>query len=215
LSKIWLAVKYGLAVALVLLAFLIGLGWYLSSSREAARKSSPFIQKLEQTEREKGDILKLLFDGMGTASEQEAKLVVDWLMPRRHSGEYPYLYIVGMYLGKQNDNRHKMQAIEYLAKAALVYRVDAVKCGDPTAHQAVPIFESALGMKMVRDSLRAKPDVRQRVVADALAFEEQSTGRGRPEWICLHGIKPGSAAPAEDVLRAHRHKAREQFQGTF
>ena len=214
MSRIWLVAKYVAAVALVLFAALLGLGWYLGSKQEQARRNSPFLQRLEQTEREKGDLLKVLFDGAGTVNDDEAKLAVEWLLPRQFRGEHPYLYIVGLYYGRQSDNRRRFQGLEYFLRAALVYRVDAGKCGDPTANQAVPILESALGMKMVRDNLKAKPDVRQKVIADALAFEEKNKDRPRPEWICIHGIRRGPP-PAEDIQRTHRHRVREQFSATF
>lgn len=215
MSRVWLVVKYVVASALLLFASLMALGWYLKHSKDEARRNSPFIQKLEQAEREKGDVLKLLFDGMKTADDDEAKLVVEWLLPRQLRGEHPYLYVMGFYYGKQNDNRQKVRALEYLARAALVYRVDALKCGDPTANQAVSIFESAVGMKTVRDSLQAKPDIRQKVILDALAFEEKHKDRPRPDWVCRHGVKPGSPAPAPDLAAAQREKIRAQFQTSY
>jgi len=199
---------------LVLLAGLMGLGWYVSSSKDTARKNSPFVQKLDQVERDKGDVLGTLFDGMKTVGDDEAKLVIDWLTQRQFRGDQPYLYLIGLYYGKQNDNKRKLDGIGYLAKAALVYRVDAAKCGDPTANQAVPILEGALGLKSVRDSLKSRPEIRQNVVADALAYEEKSKDRQRPEWICRHGIKSGNP-PGEDVWRTHRRTMRAQFESSF
>lgn len=212
MGKVWLVLKYVLAIALLLLAGLMGLGWYVTHTQDEARRNSPFMQKLERAEREKGDVLKLLFEGMGTVSADEAKLVVAWLEPRQFRGEHPYLYLIGFYYGKQGGNRQMMRATEYVVRGALVYRVDALKCGDPTANQAVPIFESA-GVKTVRDSLKAKPDIRQRIVADALAFEEKHKDRHHPDWICRHGIKPGSVPPA--IMAAQREKIRAEFQTSY
>ena len=192
----------------------MGLGWYLSSSKEAARRNSPLVQKLDRVESEKGDVLKTLFDELKPASDEDAKLVGDWLIERQDRGDLPYLYLIGLYYGKQDNNRQKMRGIGYIANAALVYRIDAIKCGDPTANQAVPIFEGAIGLKQVRDSLKNRPEVRKEVVANALAYEERRKERARPDWICRHGIKPGSQ-PGEDAWQTHRQAMRAQFESSF
>jgi hypothetical protein len=213
-SKLWSVLKYVAAIGLVVFAALIALGWYLSSTKETARKNSAFIQKLEQAERDKGDLLHLLFDGIATVSDDDAKLVVDWLTERQFRGDQPYLYIIGLYYGKQESKIQKATGIGYLAKAGLVYRIDAIKCGDPTANQAVQIFEGVLGLKALRDRLKGDPAMRQATIDYALKFEEKNQDRPLPSWICLHGMGPGSP-PGVESFQLHRQMVRTQFEGSF
>ena len=214
LAKSWIVTKYIAATALLIFAVIMGIGWYVTKSRDEAIRISPFIQKLDQVEREKGNVLKLLFDGLKDIGEDDAKLVVTWLTVRQNRGEQPYLYLIGLYNGKSSDNARKLQGIEFLAKATLVYRVDALKCGDPTAFQAVPILEGAMGMKTVRDSLKMNPELRKAIVAKALEYEDQSKNRVRPEWVCAHGIKPGPP-PSDESMYIHRQSMRTEFEKSF
>lgn len=215
MQKVWIVSRYVLAAVALLLAALMGLGWYVASSKEAARQSSPFVQKLDRLERERGDVLKLLFEGMASLGSEQAEVVIDWLTERQHGGELPYLYVIGLYHAKLVGERKKLQGLEYLARGALVYRVDALHCGDPSANQAVAIFEGAIGLQRVRDSLKGRPALRQKVVASALEFEEKRKHRPRPEWVCRHGVGQAGPAPAEDLVRAQRQKMRAQFEGSF
>jgi hypothetical protein len=64
----------------------------------------------------------------------------------------------------------------------------------------------------VRDNLKTKPEVRTKVVAGALSYEEKRTNRDRPDWICRHGIKPGSSDLSPEIWQAHRHKVRTDFE---
>lgn len=217
LAKVWLAVKYIVATGVLLLAALMGLGWYTNNSKEEALKNSPFIQQLERTERDKGDLLKLLFDGIGRTDENEARLAIDWLKPREQRGELPYLYLIGLYHGKQTDRHHQSEGIGYFAKAALVYRVDAYRCGDSTANQAVPIMEGFLKMQVLRDGLKLEKnaDVRKKAVEGALAYEQKTTDRPLPKWICVHGIRPGSPPPSEADWQQKRQAIRTSFEKSF
>lgn len=214
LAKSWIVTKYIAATVLLIFAVMMGIGWYVTKSRDEAIRISPFIQKLDQIEREKGNVLKLLFDGLKDIGEDDAKLVVTWLTVRQNRGEQPYLYLIGLYNGKSSDNARKLQGIEFLAKATLVYRVDALKCSDPTAFQAVPILEGAMGMRTVRDSLKMNPELRKAIVAKALEYEDQSKNRVRPEWVCAHGIKPGPP-PSDESMYIHRQSMRTEFEKSF
>lgn len=214
LTKSWLVTKYIAATALFIFAVMMSIGWYVTKSRDDAKQSSPFIQKLDQAEREKGDVLKLLFDGLKNTSDDEARLIVTWLTARQSRGEQPYLYLIGLYNGKSSDNSRKLQGIEFLAKATLVYRVDSLKCSDPTAFQAIPIFEGAMGMTTVRNSLKTNPELRRSIIAKALEYEDQNKNRQRPEWVCAHGIRPGPP-PSEESMYIHRQTMRTQFEKSF
>jgi hypothetical protein len=214
LAKSWLVTKYIAATALLIFAVIMGIGWYVTKSRDEATRSSPFIQKLDQAEREKGNVLKLLFDGLKGVSDDEAQLIVTWLTVRQNRGDQPYLYLIGLYSGKSSDNSRKLQGIEFLAKATLVYRVDALKCSDATAFPAIPILEGAMGMKTVRDSLKTNPELRQIIIAKALEYEDQNKSRQRPEWVCAHGIKPGPQ-PSEQSMYIHRQAMRTEFEKSF
>lgn len=216
LAKIWLVAKYVIAVALLLVAGLLGVGAYFSNAEEKAFKESAVIQSLDQAERERKDVLKVLLDGFKKVDKSEAKLVVRWLSKRATSGDGPYLYMIGLYHGKlDGTDRDKLKGLEYLAAAALVYRVDRIQCRDRSAPQAVSIFESAIGMGGVRDNLKTKPEIRKKVIASALAYEEKNGNRPRPDWICRHGILPGSDEFSTEIWQANRQKVRSEFETSF
>jgi hypothetical protein len=122
----------------------------------------------------------------------------------------PYLYFVGMYLARQDGIAKKNDGLEYVLTAAVVYRIDAGKCGDPTANQAVPLLENLIGMEKVRQDLRARPVYRKLMVAKALLNEMQSGPRPRPDWICAHGLRGGSS-PDEKAFERHRDAVIGQF----
>jgi hypothetical protein len=215
MAKIWHVIKYILISIFLLFIILVVIAWHQKRSDEEARKNSVFIQTLDQTERNNRDVLKLLFDGIKTTNSDEARLVVQWLKERQNRGEHPYLYLIGFYCALQNTRLSKQEGLEYLARAALVYRIDAAKCGDPTANQAVPILEASLGLPLIRKNLKDNPNMRKRVIKSALEYEEKSQARYLPEWICLHGMKHGSPQPDEATWQAHRKKVRDEFDSWF
>jgi hypothetical protein len=215
MAKIWRIIKYTLIIIFLLFATLVAIAWHQKRSDEEARKNSVFIQALDKAERNNGNVLNLLFDGFKTTNSDDARLVVKWLKERQNRGELPYLYLIGYYCGLQNTRSSKREGLEYLARAALIYRIDAAKCGDPTANQAVSILESSLGLPLIVKNLRNKPDIRKRIIKRALEYEEENQARYSPKWICLHGMKYGSPPPDEEAWQAHRKKVRDQFESIF
>ncbi|SEM01384.1 hypothetical protein SAMN04489760_102159 [Syntrophus gentianae] len=215
MKKIWRVLKYILSIGLLLFIVLVGVGWYSYHENETARKNSAFIQSLERTEQNHGDVIKLLFEGLTKVDDKDAQLVTAWLKKRQNRGEQPYLYLIGIYSGLQSNQRSKLHGLEYLAKAALVYRVDAAKCGDPSANQAVPILESSLGVNLIRNNLKNHPEMRKKIILSALDYEEKSYPRPAPLWICAHGMGYGNPAPGENDFQAHRQKTRAQFESWF
>jgi hypothetical protein len=173
------------------------------------------IRDLDAAERLKKDVLKLLFDRLDKARPEEVQAVIGWLSARETSGEQPYLYLLGLYHGRLADAEQKLVGVEYLAKAALVYRVAAEKCGDSTALEAVPRLEGMLRLEMVRDGLKQRPEMRRRVVENALAYEEKSARRPAPAWACAQGAFPGSPAPLEADLQEKRRRIRATFEESF
>jgi hypothetical protein len=170
---------------------------------------SRFVEELESAKRQRaGSIMKLLVDGVLRVNDAEAKRVAEWLMPQRFNGDFPYLYFVGFYTAKQPGKAY--EGMQYIARGALIYRIDAGRCGDPTSNQAVPIIESAIGIPTIRTRLKEKPASRQLIVVDALAFEMTTGERPLPRWICAHGIRPGNP-PDEKTFQAHRDSVRKQF----
>ena len=115
--------KYTAANGVLLFLILFVIGWYVTNSRADAARNSLFIQSLDRAEKENGDVLKLLFDGLATVNEAEAKRVLTWLSARQYRGELPYLYLIGLYNGKSNDSARQQQGIEFLAIGMLVYRI--------------------------------------------------------------------------------------------
>jgi len=215
MAKIWRVLKYIFSICFLLFAVMVGIGWYLHHAEEAALKKSALIQSLDRTERANGDVLKILFNSLGKVKDDDAKLATTWLKERQNRGEQPYLYMLGLYSGLQKSQRNKLQGLEYIAKAAIVYRVEAAKCGDPTANQDVPIFESSLGIDLIQNNLKNHPEMRKKIVDQALDYEEQSYPRPHPQWICVHGMGYGSPPPGEKDWRAHRNKVRAQFERWF
>jgi hypothetical protein len=176
---------------------------------KAAPPAGPsLIERLDRADYR--NLAKVLSDGVLHATPDEAEQAVQWLMPRRFRGEVPYLYFLGMYLGKQEGTAKKTEGLEYILTGAVVYRIDAVKCGDPTANQAVTALESAIGVEKLRESLRQRPAFRKLVIAKALLNEIQSGPRPRPDWICRHGLRTGTA-PDEKEFEKRREEIARQF----
>jgi hypothetical protein len=214
--KSWLIYKYFAAGAALVLAALAAIGWYVNSRGDAEFRDSPFIQELERAERDKkSDLLKLLFDGTRRTDDAEARVVTRWLQLREQRGDQPYLYLLGLYHAKQQDENEKTRGLEYLAKAALVYRIDGVKCGDVSAMKAVPELETKLAVGPVREKLKSGPALRKKVIETALAYEESWQKRPRPDWICAHGVKPGSYVPTDSMWQKQRQKMRAEFVDAF
>jgi len=184
-------------------------------SQPAAPAPAPeFIRQLEGAERNPGDLMKMLADGLKRSNDAEAQQVVDWLTPRRFRGELPYLYFLGAYLAKQYDSRKKQEGWEYLVKGGLIYRIDAGRCGDPTANQAVTIVESALGIGVLRTRLKESPILRKLLIAHAILYEGKTGPRPQPAWICAHGMSNFTgkrAPPDEQAFQAHRDAVTRQF----
>lgn len=215
MKNIWLTFLYLCAIGFLLFLAVMGIGWYAHSSKETARKKSAFFQQLERTDRENGDIIKLLLEGISGVSNADAKIVENWLEERQLRGDQPYLYLIGSYHGVQKEKRQKKTGIKWLAKGSLVYRIDAAKCGDPSATQAVPILEEALAVNLVRQNLKNYPEFREEVIKSALEYEEQNKDRQLPKWICSHGMSQGSLPPGNDAWSAHRQTIRAQFEKSF
>jgi hypothetical protein len=214
LARSWTVLKYAIAIVLVLIVVIAGIGIYTKKTRDEAKRNSPFIQKLEQTERERGNVTKLLFEGLKDVGEDDSRLVVSWLLARQTRGEMPYLYMAGLYSGKSSEDARRIRGLEYLAKGMLVYRVDALRCNDTTAPQAIPAFEGSIGLKSIRDSVRTDPNLRQALVARALEYEEKTKNRQRPAWICAKGTKPEPPV-SEERMELDRKAIRQQFEESF
>ncbi|MGH8765445.1 MAG: hypothetical protein ACRET8_06980 [Burkholderiales bacterium] len=214
LTRSWTVAKYAAAILLLLVVVVAGIGIYTKRTRDEAKRNSPFVQKLEQTEREKGNVLKLLFEGLKDVSEDDARLTVSWLLARQTRGEMPYLYLAGLYSGKSSEDARRMRGLEYLAEGMLVYRVDALRCNDTTAPQAIPAFEGTIGLKTIRDSVRTDTELRRTLVARALEYEEKTKNRQRPAWICARGTKPEPPV-SEERMEFDRKAIRTQFEESF
>ncbi|MGZ5041649.1 MAG: hypothetical protein ACXWBQ_12980, partial [Usitatibacter sp.] len=117
----------------------------------------------------------------------------------------------GAYYGKQADDARKVAGMEHLLKGAIVYRVDAAKCGDSTANQAVPILEGAIGSAEARERLKQDAALRARLVASALDYELATGDRPLPKWVCAHGLRAGSPTPDAATFQAHREAVRARY----
>jgi hypothetical protein len=213
-AKLWRVAKYVAAIGVLIFAGLFVIGWYVTNTKTVAARNSLLVQSLDRAERENGDVLQLLVNGLPTASDADAKQVVTWLSARQFRGELPYLYLLGFYDVKSNDHVRQDEGIEFLAIAMLVYRIDSAKCGDPTAVQAIPILEGAMGVKAMRDAIKAKPESRRSIIEKALEYEAKNRDRQRPEWVCAHGIRSGPP-PSDESLEKHRQEMRAQFETSF
>jgi len=214
-ARLWLVTKYGALAVVIVVALLIALGTYILKKREAAALASPFIQSLDHAERVHGDVLGLLVNNMMSLSAEDGDLVVNWLSTRLDRGDQPYLYLIGLYSARANDRSPRMRrGLDYIASGMLVYRVDAFTCADPTATQAIPILEAAMGLAPIRAALQTNPKMRDEVIAAALEYEEKHSKRDRPEWVCAHGLRGGSP-PSLEAMQQHRRSTREEFKSKF
>jgi len=214
-AKLWRVTKYGALAVVIVVALLIALGTYMVKKREAAARDSPFIQSLDHAERVHGDVLGLLINNLLSVSAEDGDLVVNWLSTRLDRGDQPYLYLIGLYSGRANDGSPRMRrGLDYIASGMLVYRVDAFMCADPTATQAIPILEGAMGLAPIRKALETNSTMRNEVIAAALEYEEKHSKRERPEWVCAHGLRGGSP-PSLEATQQHRQTTRDEFKSKF
>ena len=71
-----------------------------------------------------------------------------------------------------------------------------------------------MGMQVMRDTIKTKPELRRLIVDNALEYEAKSKNRQRPEWVCAHGIRYGTP-PSEENMESHRQAMRAQFETSF
>ncbi len=206
--KFFLHLALGLAV---FAAFMMAVGYWIYSSYQRGVEASPFVQALVRIEKE-GDAAKLtraLAQGLQQASAEEAELTVFWLEPRSHQGVIPALYFMGLYAEKAG---WRDRALELVSAAALVGRVDAVRCGSPQAMQVVEELESRLELGRAFALLRQDPGRRSRLVKWALDYEETHRSRPRAAWVC--GASPADPA-AEAAWPSRRSEVRAEFERRF
>jgi hypothetical protein len=214
---LWTVLKYAFAIALLFIAVVfVILAFNYGKDPDAGYKQAAVIRELDQAERDRKDTLGIVFNRFSTFSDDEARHVLRWLEERQTRGEIPYLYLIGAYHARLKNAE---QSFRHIAAGALVYRVDREKCGDPTANQAVPIIESAFGVAKAHDALKARPEVRQRVVAWALDYEDKNRNRAVPKWICAHGMGAFGARavtpPSESEWQEKRRKIRMEFEKSY
>jgi len=187
-----------------------------SATARVPESGESLVARLDRAERENGKVLDILMSGMKTTTRpDEAKQVAEWIRPRRFRGELPYLYFLGIYLAMQRDDDRRAEGLEALGAAALIYRVDAGKCNDPTANQAVPIVENQLGIPSVRKMLSERRATHLLVVMRAMEAERSTAGkRETPRWICAHGLRGGNA-PSAEAFEAHRQAVLDRFVKEF
>lgn len=207
--------KWLLAIVGVLVLGLIFFRIYHGYVDDRAYRNSALIKELDRIERENGNVLDVLFTKDNNIGEYDSRLVTRWLQGKELRGDAPYLYLMALYYGKQKYDYAKLLAVAYHAKAGLIYRIDAIRCSDTTATQAIWVMETALGVEAVRNALRKNPWLRDRLVKSALIFEEENASRPRPMWICKYGHNPTDIEPDEAARRAHRDSIRDQFAKSF
>lgn len=90
--------------------------------------------------------------------------------------------------------------------------MDAARCHDPTARQALTFMESF--HSALKKLLAADPQEKARAAQWALEYEEKNKSRPVAAWIARHGIKAfdGGAKPLPDAEWANeRLRIRTEF----
>ncbi|TXF10700.1 hypothetical protein [Pelomicrobium methylotrophicum] len=201
-----------LAISLAVFAVvMMGVGYLIYTHYERGVERSSFVQALARVERgsDPDALVRALAQGLGQASAEEAELTVFWLEQRVHQGSIPALYFMGLYAEKAG---WRERALEFIAAAALVGRVDAARCGSPDAARTVEQLETRLGLAPAFDLLRHDPVQRARRVAWALAYEEKHRSRPRAAWICGEAAEDPAA---EAAWPRRRGEVRTEFERRF
>ena len=207
--------KYTLATALGLAAVVVALSLFLYSRQQRLMRESPFIQQIAVAE-QRGDYAELtrtLAEHAGTATKGESGLIVAWLKRREHDSRFPVLHLLSLYYYREGRTS---PSAEWFSAAALVGRVDAARCGDATAAQALTVIEMLHGP--IKQRLNAYPEEKARAARWALDYEERNQSRPVATWIASHGIKSfgTGSKPLPDAGReVARQRIRAEFEAAF
>ncbi len=160
------------------------------------------------------DIGLLLFQQAATLSPADRAAAIKWLTARRLSGRMPVLFLIARLHDVAGDSE---QAGKWFLAASCIGRIDAQRCDDRSAGQAVPAMESHF--PAVRTALRADKAKAEKWARAALAMEEELKDREPPYWIAAHGLAAfTSKAPSfigEEAWADHRQKCRESLTSSL
>lgn len=197
--------------AIGLAAVVIALSLFVYSRQQRLMRESPFIQQITATEQH-GDYAELtrnLVQHAATATKGESGLVISWLKMREHDSRFPVLHLLSLYYCREGRTS---PSAEWFSAAALVGRVDAARCGDATAGQALTVIEMVHGP--LKQRLNAYPEEKARVARWALEYEEKNKSRPLASWIASHGIRSFGTG-AKPLPDAEWEVARQRIRGEF
>lgn len=205
------ALRIGLLLIVGVFVAVSVLGVVLYQRQQRILRESPFFQELNSLvqRHDFGAVTARLLEKARTADKGESRLVVVWLKDHAVDGNFPALYFTSLFSSTQGRQK---EAAKWYCAAALVARVDAARCNDPTAGGAPRVVEGLFSE--LKTHLTAHPEERKDAAKWALEYEEKNKERPVARWIAQHGIKAfsGGAQPVPDAdWQAARSRIRAEF----
>lgn len=193
-----------------------------STSAPSAPAPSPFVDALRRHERVNNwvELGVLALSDVPDLSPADRRGAIELLARHSTNGGFPALFAVAHHQWLLGD---KEAACRSFIKASVVGVIDAQRCTDATARQAVSVIRARFGPLAAH--LKTLP--RETTTAwtrEALDFEESIADREPARWIAAHGIKaafapPGGAADAaflpDEEWAAARERARASIVGSL
>lgn len=184
---------------------------------------SSFLETLRKHEQVNNwvELGVLALSDSGDAPPADRRAAIDLLKRHTTNGGFPALFAVAHHQWLLGD---KEAACRSFVRASVVGVIDAQRCTDTTARQAVSVIRARfVGLAGHLKSVPAETKVVW--TREALDFEASISDREPARWIAAHGMKAafpaGEAAPAGEAFlsdedwAAARQRTRESILGSL
>lgn len=159
---------------------------------------SPYMQALRRHEANSNwtEFGVLAFNEAPRVTPGDRTRTLEMLMAQRSSGGFPALFCIARHHWFAGD---KDEACRWFIKASVVYTVDAQRCTNPTARQAVQAVRSQFG-PLTEHLKKASQEDQRQWTREALEFEDLICQREAARWIAAHGLAAAKGKPAAGGL---------------
>ncbi len=124
------------------------------------------------------------FNEAGRVDPADRATTIDLVMPHQANGGFPALFCLARLYWYSGD---KEKACTWFIRANVVYSIDANRCTDKTAGQAVQVVKAQF--KPLLEHLNTVDTATKRAwTMEALEYEETIAEREPPQWIVAHGM---------------------------
>lgn len=184
---------------------------------KAKAAQSPYHTALLRYQAEKNwvEFGVLAFNEAERVSTTDRVRTLELLGGHQASGGFPALFCIARHHWFAGN---KDEACRWFIKARVVYTIDAQRCTDPTARQAVQAVQAQFA-PLAEYLEQFDRQIERQWTQEALEFEDGLADREPARWIAAHGLasfkaKPAGSGPApdaflpEDQWRAARERAR-------